>query len=76
MFRTPLGERTAVGFAGTEPLSATLGAGQPWIRLSESALRALTTPLGVRVLTIDPTFSAPAVTPVPPRPAEASVRAV
>ncbi|MCX5192811.1 hypothetical protein OOK31_02700 [Streptomyces sp. NBC_00249] len=70
LFRTPLGERTAVGFTGTEPLTATLGAAQPWIRLSETALRALAAPLGVRLLTVDPALSAPAVTPVPaPEPA-------
>ncbi|MET9322260.1 SAV_915 family protein [Streptomyces sp. NPDC003038] len=76
MFRTPLGERTAVGFTGRDPLSAMLGAQQSWIRLSESALRAMAAPLGVRLLTIDPTFSAPAVTPVPAPAAEFSVRAV
>lgn len=67
MFRTPLGGRTAVGFTRPERLAATLGARQPWIRLSESALRALAAPLGACPLTIDPTFSAPAVTPVPAR---------
>ncbi|MGW6980457.1 SAV_915 family protein [Streptomyces sp. NPDC054932] len=76
MFRTPLGERTAVGFTRTELLAATLGPHAPWIRLSASALRALAAPLGTSLLTIDPTFSAPAVTPVPERPgvARAAVR--
>lgn len=62
-FRTPPGERTAVGFTSEKRLTATLGADQNWIRLSESALRALAEPLGVRRLTVDPQFSAPA--PVP-----------
>ncbi|MFB8395124.1 SAV_915 family protein [Streptomyces yangpuensis] len=65
IFRTPLGERTAVGFTRPDLLAATLGAGHPWIRLSESALRALASPLGGCLLTIDPTLTAPAVTPAP-----------
>ncbi|MFI5763403.1 MULTISPECIES: SAV_915 family protein [unclassified Streptomyces] len=62
-FRTPPGERTAVGFTSEARLTATLGADQSWITLSEPALRALAEPLGVRRLTVDPQFSAPA--PVP-----------
>ncbi|MFE4919240.1 SAV_915 family protein [Streptomyces sp. NPDC056661] len=62
-FRTPLGGRTAVGFTSAAKLTATLGTDQPSIRLSEPALRALATPLGVTTLTVDPQFSAPATTP-------------
>ncbi|MFD7627730.1 SAV_915 family protein [Streptomyces sp. NPDC059851] len=62
LLRTPLGARTAVGFTGPEQLGAVFGAEQPWIRLSEAALRSMTEPLGVSLLTIDPTFTAPAVT--------------
>ncbi|MEU8502474.1 SAV_915 family protein [Streptomyces lavendulae] len=58
--RTPPGQRTAVGFTSERRLTATLGTDQPWIRLSEPALRALAEPLGVRCLTVDPPFSAPA----------------
>lgn len=65
LFRTPLGARTAVGFTSPDRLSATLGAEQSWIRLSEAALRAMTGPLGVPLLTVDPTFTAPAVTTGP-----------
>ncbi|MFF3018536.1 SAV_915 family protein [Streptomyces sp. NPDC057939] len=61
LFRTPLGARTAVGFTTAERLAATLGPEQPWIRLSESALRALAGPLGASSLTVDPTLTAPAV---------------
>lgn len=68
LFRTPLGDRTAVGFTSERALTATLGAGQPWIRLSEPALRALTAPLGVTTVTVDPQFSAP----VPTRGGEAA----
>ncbi|MER5929058.1 SAV_915 family protein [Streptomyces sp. NPDC002054] len=75
MFRTPLGERTAVGFTEPELLGTTLGADQRWIRLSAPALRTMAEALGVGRLTIDPTFSAPAVTPVPALPAEVQVRA-
>ncbi|MFF8860929.1 SAV_915 family protein [Streptomyces sp. NPDC015139] len=67
LFRTPLGRRTAVGFTSEHRLTATLGPGQAWIRLAESALRALTAPLGVTTVTVDPPFSAPAPGPaVPP----------
>ncbi|MCY0939988.1 SAV_915 family protein [Streptomyces antarcticus] len=65
LFRTPLGARTAVGFTGPDRLAATLGADQAWIRLSGSALRALAEPLGASLLTVDPTFTAPAAAPVP-----------
>ncbi|GAA0268123.1 hypothetical protein GCM10010302_02330 [Streptomyces polychromogenes] len=60
LFRTPLGARTAVGFTRAERLAAVLGAGHPWIRLSEPALRALAEPLGATPLTVDPTLTAPA----------------
>ncbi|MGW2962140.1 SAV_915 family protein [Streptomyces sp. NPDC001220] len=66
LFRTPLGERTAVGFTSARALAATLGPDQAWIRLAEPALRALTAPLGVTTVTVDPQLSAPAPTPVRP----------
>ncbi|MGA4843364.1 SAV_915 family protein [Streptomyces sp. G45] len=67
LFRTPVGGRTAVAFTSRQRLDAALGAGQPWIRLSEPALRALTEPLGVARLTVDPRLApeAPAAAPVP-----------
>lgn len=64
LFRTPLGERTAVGFTSRRRLSATLGDDQPSIRLSQPALRALAAPLGGTTATVDPLFTAPAPTPV------------
>ncbi|MFJ2592498.1 SAV_915 family protein [Streptomyces erythrochromogenes] len=76
MFRTPLGDRTAVGFTRPDLPATTLGRGHPRIRPSESALRALAAPLGGCRLTIDPTFTAPAVTPVPARTADAAARAL
>lgn len=60
LFRTPLGRRTAVGFTSRRRLVTTLGAEQAWIRLAAPALRALTAPLGVTTLTVDPQFTAPA----------------
>ncbi|MFG2529425.1 SAV_915 family protein [Streptomyces sp. NPDC048516] len=60
LFRTPLGGRTAVGFTSRQRLAAALGSDQPWVRLSEPALRALAEPVGATDLTVDPRF-APAV---------------
>jgi hypothetical protein len=63
LFHTPLGDRTAVGFTSEARLKATLGPDQEWIRLAEPALRAMTAPLGVPTITVDPQFSAPAPAP-------------
>ncbi|MFE4256871.1 SAV_915 family protein [Streptomyces sp. NPDC056910] len=60
LFRTPLGDRTAVGFTSERALTATLGTDQPWIRLAEPALRAMTAPLGAATVTVDPQLTAPA----------------
>ncbi|MEV4966512.1 SAV_915 family protein [[Kitasatospora] papulosa] len=76
MFRSPMGERTAVGFTRRDLLTAALGAGQSSIRLSEPALRSLAAPLGVERLVLDPALSAPAVTPEPVHPAAQPVRAL
>lgn len=69
IFRTALGERTAVAFTSERMLTAVLGPGQPWIVLAEPALRALTEPLGISALTVDPQLAAPAPVPLPPAPA-------
>lgn len=61
--RTPLGVRTAVGFTSERRLAGVLGAEQAWMRLAEPALRALSEPLGVTRVTVDPQLTAPA--PVP-----------
>ncbi|WP_055600404.1 SAV_915 family protein [Streptomyces aureus] len=67
LFRTPVGGRAAVAFTDPGLLRAVLGADQPWILLSEPALRALAEPLDVRELRIDPVLTAPrpATTSVP-----------
>ncbi|WP_246103101.1 SAV_915 family protein [Streptomyces piniterrae] len=57
MFRTALGGRTAVGFTSQQRLTEALGGGQPWVTLSEPALRALTEPLGATAVTVDPRFA-------------------
>ncbi|MEU1529653.1 SAV_915 family protein [Streptomyces fagopyri] len=75
LFRTPLGERTAVGFTSERGLTTTLGSEQAWIRLAEPALRTLAEPLGVTTVTVDPSFSAPAPTRTTPVATE-PVRAV
>ncbi|MEV5155688.1 SAV_915 family protein [Streptomyces werraensis] len=64
LFRTPLGDRTAVGFTSARGLLATLGPAQAWIRLAEPALRALTAPLGVTTVTVDPVLTAQAPVPM------------
>ncbi|WP_322871349.1 SAV_915 family protein [Streptomyces goshikiensis] len=74
LFRTPLGARTAVGFTRRERLVSTLGAGQAYIRLSESVLRELCGPLGAAVITVDPTLSAPAATATTRRPDRVAAR--
>ncbi|MGW9597418.1 SAV_915 family protein [Streptomyces chartreusis] len=72
LFRTPLGDRTAVGFTSQRQLTATLGPDQPWIRLAEPALRSLAAPLGVTTVTVDPQFCAPA--PTAPAPTASAAR--
>lgn len=61
LFRTPVGDRTAVAFTTERRLRAALGTRQPWVRLSEPALRSLTEPLGVGEVTVDPRLAANAV---------------
>ncbi|GAA2676097.1 hypothetical protein GCM10010400_43390 [Streptomyces aculeolatus] len=58
MFRTPLGTRTAVAFTSKAALVRALGPEQRWVRLGESALRALTAPLGADRITVDPLLTA------------------
>ncbi|MFE9047474.1 SAV_915 family protein [Streptomyces rubiginosohelvolus] len=76
VFRTPLGERTAVGFSRRDLVTATLGAGQPAIPLAEPALRALTEPLGIDRLVVDPVLTAPAVITKPVYAADVPARAL
>ncbi|HEY5835196.1 SAV_915 family protein [Streptomyces sp.] len=58
LWRTPFGTRTAVAFTSDRRLRSVLGPCQPWIRLSEAALRGMAEPLGARHLTVDPLLTA------------------
>lgn len=64
MYRTPLGERTAVGFTSRDRLEATLGPDQPWALMGESLLLEVAATQGVAALRIDPTLVAPASQPL------------
>ncbi|MFB6819789.1 SAV_915 family protein [Streptomyces sp. NPDC056347] len=74
LFRTPLGERTAVAFTGERQLVRALGGRQHWIRLSEPAVRALAAPLGVTALVIDPLLAVPGPAALPGRPVRCTMR--
>ncbi|MFF7585984.1 SAV_915 family protein [Kitasatospora purpeofusca] len=71
LFRTPLGDRTAVAFTSEQQLVGVLGPTQAWITLAEPALRALVAPLGVTLLTVDPQLAA---APARPRYEDAPAR--
>lgn len=58
LWRTPFGTRTAVAFTSDRRLRSVLGPCQPWIRLSEAALRGMAEPLGTRHVTVDPILTA------------------
>ncbi|MFI8454981.1 SAV_915 family protein [Kitasatospora sp. NPDC085464] len=62
LFRLRDGRRCAVGFSSPAALAALLGPDQAHTELGEPALHALTTPLGVDVLVLDPRLVAPPVT--------------
>lgn len=61
--RDEFGARTAVGFTSQDRLKAVLGRDQSWIRLAEPALRALSAPLGVTRMTVDPLLAPPTPRP-------------
>ncbi|MEY9844795.1 SAV_915 family protein [Streptacidiphilus sp. MAP5-3] len=58
LFRTPLGERTAVAFTTRRQLAAVLGEAQQCVALAEDVVRAMTEPLGVTRLLVDPQLAA------------------
>ncbi|WUV84932.1 hypothetical protein OG552_28625 [Streptomyces sp. NBC_01476] len=71
LWRTPFGTRTAVAFTSDQRLRSVLGPTQPWIRLSEAALRRMAEPLGAPHLTVDPVLTArPPASWSEPAPAE------
>ncbi|MFF8770272.1 SAV_915 family protein [Kitasatospora sp. NPDC015120] len=61
LFRLRDGRRCAVGFSSAGALAGLLGPGQAAVELGEPALRALTAPLGVEELVLDPRLVAPPV---------------
>ncbi|MEV0618792.1 SAV_915 family protein [Nonomuraea sp. NPDC050404] len=54
LFSTVAGERTAVAFTSSMRLRSVLGAGHPWVRLAEPALRGLIDDLDVNTVVVDP----------------------
>jgi hypothetical protein len=52
--RLPAGERVGIAFTTEAHLAAVMGAGQPWIQVSERALREMLEPLGVTRVQVDP----------------------
>ncbi|MEV4809812.1 SAV_915 family protein [Micromonospora avicenniae] len=72
--RLPQGQRVGLAFTEPERLARAMGADQPWIRLCESALRSMLTPLGIDRIQVDPLLVAPPVRPEAPAatPADAS----
>jgi hypothetical protein len=52
--RLPSGQRTGLAFTSEAALRAVLGPQQPWVRLSEPALRDLLAPLGILQIRLDP----------------------
>lgn len=52
--RLPEGPRTGLAFTSRHVLAAACRPGQPWIRLSEDALRDLLSPLGITRIQVDP----------------------
>ncbi|WP_063772596.1 SAV_915 family protein [Streptomyces sp. NRRL S-495] len=74
LFRLRDGRRCAVGFSSAGALAELLGPEQAAVELGEPALRALTAPLGVDELVLDPRLvAAPVVTPaVAPTPGDPS----
>ncbi|MEV0189659.1 SAV_915 family protein [Kitasatospora purpeofusca] len=64
LFRLRDGRRCAVGFSSAGALAELLGPEQAAVELGEPALRALTAPLGVEKLVLDPRLvAAPVVAP-------------
>ncbi len=52
--RLPTGERVGIAFTTEANLAAVMGAGQPWIHISEQAMEEMLAPLGVTRIQVDP----------------------
>jgi hypothetical protein len=52
--RLPTGQPVGVAFTSEGRLASVMGAGQPWVYLSEAAMKEMLQPLGVTRLQVDP----------------------
>jgi hypothetical protein len=52
--RLPSGQPVGVAFTSEGRLASVMGAGQPWICLSEAAMKEMLEPLGVTRIQVDP----------------------
>jgi SseB protein N-terminal domain len=50
----PTGERVGIAFTTEAHLAAVMGAGQPWIEVSEQALAEMLEPVGVNQVQVNP----------------------
>jgi len=57
--RLPSGQRVGLAFTSATSLLSELGAGQPWIRLHEDAMRDMLGPAGIEEIRVDACLSAP-----------------
>jgi hypothetical protein len=64
----PTGERVGIAFTTESRLIQVMGAGQRWIQLSETAMKAMLAPLGIARVQVDPGLIAPGVTQATPLP--------
>jgi hypothetical protein len=76
--RLPTGERVGIAFSTENRLRQVMGASQRWIRISESAMKAMLAPLGIVRVQVDPGLIAPPVAPTtqaaPTTPADPTAR--
>jgi hypothetical protein len=51
--RLPSGERVGIAFTTEAQLVRAMGPDQPWIRLTDGAMRTMLAPLGIRRIQVD-----------------------
>jgi hypothetical protein len=52
--RLPTGQPVGIAFTSEARLAEVMGAGRPWIHLSEPAIKEMLLPLGVTRIQVDP----------------------
>jgi len=52
--RLPTGQPVGVAFTSASRLASVMGAGQPWILLSQAAMKEMLEPIGVTRIQVDP----------------------